>query len=326
MESLIRNLFSPPNRAALRSSNRLIEIVDKDEVCQTFDSSTAKDAEHLQTIGYIEQMPKEALTSDQFARLERVYKHFKLPIIASDHTFSSPQHDQGPPSHDCEDALDQDHDSTPSRINPGHSNRDRQGTLAQETRSSSSGNGHDERDNHDVFVTPQRSLMTLKSTSRAMTRPGRPRTDSPSASVKSSRPWGSILSRRSFQQSSIFSVHHKFNAVNFLGPVMQRDHFPTKVDFPEICRRIARMDSRVQVRSRRLFHLLTLDKIVGRLFRGDDSKETTEEALYNFYGKEVYRKPEMKDTVKLADRITFLCEKFGVGCIFWLDRELPDSK
>ncbi|KAL8950052.1 MAG: hypothetical protein Q9222_003892 [Ikaeria aurantiellina] len=252
---------------------------------------------------YITAMPAWALTTDQRERLRRIHDHF-LPSPGNQSTIDND--------------VEQDADSEDLRMadaeNPGAADtRERARSAAGDT---------------DGQL-PAATGVTGKR--------GRPRTSGGSTSTSkqaTSTQWGALMIHQEFKLPEHSRQLLDHNPSDYLAQYRLREETLRRVlkvgNFPQVCHDIIKMagakkGSSPQQRIRRLFGFLAISKIASKLFG----------AVWEWSGlvlktrlTAVHEEPyheSVESALRIARSLAFLCDRFGVGCIFWLFGDLTDN-
>ncbi|KAL8824257.1 MAG: hypothetical protein Q9170_008214 [Blastenia crenularia] len=167
---------------------------------------------------------------------------------------------------------------------------------------------------------------------------GRPKQspDNPSTVPSAySQPWGAILVAEQFKLSKVFRdllADDTLDAAPFFTvaavtlPAPSEEE-PTRSSFVKFCDDVYGMAhiEPIQVVCR-LFLLVTLGEMAARLFGPKWSNEKNQrlsKSIIRSHGKETY--DSIQRPCRLANRLDFVCQQFGKGCIFWLQEKLTEN-
>ena len=161
-----------------------------------------------------------------------------------------------------------------------------------------------------------------------------PVSDTPHKIHTSSRQWGTILAKETFQLDDFLQQYLKenvdYNPTFFLGNT--RFTLPAKStykDFLEFCTSVSEISTtEIKGRVRRLFLLIRAGEIalqhIGSNWSNEKSlvlKATTSDELDHTSFE------NLRKVLRLSDRLIFICEcpEFGIGSILWLQNELSSD-
>ena len=183
---------------------------------------------------------------------------------------------------------------------------------------------------------PSVARQTSLSTSSAVDRKrGRPRlSDTPPTIHASSKNWGTILAKLTFQLDDCLQEHlenrNNYDPSPFLGNT-EFESLPTPKckDFFDFCVSISKMPKKDPVeRVSRLFLLIRVGEMAHQLFGPHWSNERST-VLKTMTSNELDPASfgELKKVLRLSDRLMFICDcsDFGIGSIFWLHNELSSD-
>ena len=245
----------------------------------------------LQSCHYILQLPKSGvLNPDQHATLRRIFQHF-------DQQNSGAQYDS-----------------------PSSSHSDRVLTI------------NDSDDDHARPTTPQSEATGLKRSG-----PGRPRKllgSTPTYVARKS--WGLILAMDSCKLDSVLQCRLKANpnnnATQFLQTPLPLFHDSNERTTPSIkvltslCRKVEQMSNHIaENRVQWLFLELAVGDMVVFLFglKSSSKKRDVSASIISEEGNDAWE--EIQPTIKIANKLVFICSKLGNGCLFWLHSELTKT-